>query len=63
MVTRKSVKTSSRLLGRINNFVEAKPKDLRAHVENVRKDVIPRIKDKMRQKEKGAERVKTYKLF
>lgn len=51
------------LLSSLKSFTEAKPEDLRDHVEDVRSEVIPRIKDKMRQKERGAERAKAYKLF
>lgn len=43
-------------------FREAKPKELKAHVESVRGSVIPKIKEQLKRKQVGADRVKACKV-
>lgn len=47
----------------LKSFRPATPDQLKAHVESVRKNVIPSIKEELRAKEKGAQRAKTYKIY
>jgi len=46
-----------------STFREAKPKQLQTHVESVRGTVIPKIRDQLKKKQQGADRVKACKVL
>lgn len=56
------VAKKSSLLKRIESFSEAKPDELNEHIEGVKSDTIPSIRDSLKRKEEGAEKARLYKI-
>jgi hypothetical protein len=62
-MTAKGAKTGLGSTYKIKGFKKATRAQLKPYLKNVRTKVIPKIKTQMKQKERGAERARSYKLF
>jgi hypothetical protein len=48
---------------RRSSYRGAKPAELSEHTERVRDEVVPEIKEQMKKKEAGAQKVRSHRIF